>query len=128
MSKEELPGPRTWASKFRDAGRGIGFAVRAEKSFIVHAFATICVIAAAAALRVSPNDWAILLVCVGCVVTAECFNSAVESLARTITSEKNPEIGQALDMAAGAVLLISIGSACAGLAIFTPHVLRVVTL
>ncbi len=126
-SREELPGPRTWSSKFRDAGRGIGFAIRSEKSFVVHAFATICVVAAAVTFRVSPTEWAVLLVCIASVVAAECFNSAIESLARTITREMNREIGQALDMAAGAVLLISLGAACAGLAVFVPHVLRFVT-
>ena len=127
MRKEELPERRTWAAKFRDAGRGIGFAVRSEKSFVVHAFATSCVIAAAVTFRVSPTEWAVLLVCIASVVAAECFNSAIESLARAITRETNPEIGQALDMAAGAVLLISLGVAGAGLAIFSPHVLRAVT-
>ena len=126
MSNGERSGLRTWVSKFRDASRGVGFAIRSEKSFVVHAFATICVIASAVMFRVSPTEWAILLVCIASVVAAECINSAIESLARAITREMKPEIGQALDMAAGAVLLISLGAACAGLAIFVPYLLRFV--
>jgi len=115
---------RTWVSKFRYAGRGIQFAIRGEKSFIVHAVATIFVIAAAAAFQVSSTEWAILLTCIAGVVAAECFNSAIESLARAITRETDPAIGRALDIAAGAVLLLSVGAASAGLVIFVPHLLR----
>ncbi len=52
------------------------------------------------------------------VVALELTNSALESLARGLTSEHNPEVGRALDMAAGAVLVASGGAAAVGLFLF----------
>ncbi len=117
---------RSWASQFRDAGRGVANAIASERSFLVHIAAAVSVIFAATVFRVTTVEWAILLLCIGAVFSAEAFNSALESLARAVTEEKNPDVGRALDRAAGAVLLVSLASAAAGVAIFLPHLLRLV--
>jgi diacylglycerol kinase len=109
---------RSWARKFRDAFRGVRAGVRGQSSFFVHFFLTAAVIVAAVVLRVDLIEWCILLACVAMVLTAEMFNSALESMAKAITGETDPHLGNSLDIGSGAVLVASIGAAVVGGIIF----------
>ncbi|MBI1314039.1 diacylglycerol kinase family protein [bacterium] len=122
----EVVTPRCWSDKFRDALRGIWFALSTEKSFVVHGAAAVLVVAAAIIFGVSTSEWAILSVCIAAVIAAEIFNSAIESLAHVITKEHHPEIGNGLNAAAGAVLVTACGAASAGLWVFVPHLLAMI--
>ena len=75
-------------------------------------------LAAAAALRLERLEWYVLLLCITVVLVAEMFNSALESLARAVTTGHDPHIGDALDIAAAAVLVAAIGAAIVGAAVF----------
>jgi diacylglycerol kinase len=108
----------TWPQKFRCAFRGIIWAIRCERSFAVHCVMAVAVIAAAAFLRPTRLEWCLLLLCISTVLAAELFNSALEHLARAVTRERNEDIRNALDTSAGAVLVVAIGPALAGSAIF----------
>jgi undecaprenol kinase len=46
------------------------------------------------------------------------FNTALEQLVRATCPERKPEIGRALDISAGAVLVASCGAAIVGCVIF----------
>jgi diacylglycerol kinase len=48
------------------------------------------------------------------------MNAAIERLADRITKEKDPLIGQAKDLAAGAVLIVSLVALVLGMIIFLP--------
>jgi diacylglycerol kinase len=109
---------RPWLCKFRDAFRGVKAGVRGQSSFFVHFFLTAAVIVAAVVLRVDLIEWCILLACVAIVLTAEMFNSALESMAKAITGESDPHLGNSLDIGSGAVLVASIGAAVVGSIIF----------
>jgi diacylglycerol kinase len=113
------PRERSWAEKFRDAFRGVKEGVRGQSSFFVHFFVAALVIAAAAVLKVRDvAEWCLLLLCIAVVLTAEMFNSALESLARAITDETDPYVGRALNIGSAAVLIASIGAATVGTIIF----------
>lgn len=58
---------------------------------------------------------AVLVICMGLVLSAELFNSSLERIARAITSSNDPQIKQSLDMAAGAVLTVSGFAAVVGI-------------
>ncbi|MCI0887942.1 MAG: diacylglycerol kinase family protein, partial [Chloroflexi bacterium] len=60
------------------------------------------------------------------VLASEAFNTAQEFLADAVQPNHDSLIGRAKDVAAGAVLLTSLGAAAVGLLIFLPHVLRMV--
>ncbi len=109
---------RSWAAKFRDAFRGLKAGVRGQATFFVHFFAAAAVIAAAAVLRVDLYEWCLLLLCITVVLVAEMFNSALESMAKAITGENDPHIGNSLNIAAAAVLVASIGASIVGAIIF----------
>jgi diacylglycerol kinase len=110
--------PFTWRRKFGYAFRGIAVGVRGERSFIVHLAAAPAVIVAAGPLGCTVLEWCVLFFAVGGVLSAELFNRAIERLANAITSEEEASIRDALDIAAGAVLIASATSAAVGLAVF----------
>jgi diacylglycerol kinase len=118
MSDDPLDPKRSWVAKFRDAFRGLRAGLRGQATFFVHFFAAAAVIAAAAALRVDLYEWCLLLLCITVVFVAEMFNSALESMAKAITHESHPHLGNSLDIAAAAVLVASIGASIVGAIIF----------
>ena len=109
---------RPWKQKFADAFRGLREGVRGESSFVVHFIVALAVLAAAAALRMDVVEWSVLLLCIAGVLAAEMFNSALESLARSVTREENAHIRDALDVASGAVLTAAFGAVAVGIALF----------
>jgi diacylglycerol kinase len=118
----DKPSTTHWIRKFGNACRGIKRGVRGQSSFFAHFFVALCVVVAAAVLRMPLSSWCLLVLCVASVLVAEMFNSAFEKLARAITNEHDPEIRDALDIASGAVLLSSIGAATVGAMIFVPRI------
>lgn len=112
---------RTWFGKFQDAFRGVTSGIRGQSSFIVHIPVAIVVIAMASFFGVSRWEWCALVLCIVGVLTAELFNSAIEFLSRAVDTEYNENVGAALDIASGAVLVMSIGAVAVGLIIFVQH-------
>ena len=84
--------PRQWKQKFADAFRGLREGARGNSSLAVHFLVALAVIVAAAALKMSPVEWCILLLCITGVFAAELFNIALESLARAVTDKTDPKI------------------------------------
>jgi diacylglycerol kinase len=109
---------RPWRSKFDAAFRGIKIGVRGHSSFSVHFFFTALVLAAALVFRCTLTEWCLLLGCIGLVLVAELFNSAVETLFRGLDGPTRDRAWPALDVAAGAVLLASLFASIVGGIIF----------
>ncbi|GAB5406327.1 MAG: diacylglycerol kinase family protein [Aureliella sp.] len=116
-----------WVKKFQNAFRGIPAGVRGQSSFTVHFAFTAGVLVLAKMLQCQRWEWVILLLCIGVVLTAELFNSALEHLARGLCSEQNEQVGAALDIASAAVLVASIFSAIVGLMILGPRIVALLT-
>jgi diacylglycerol kinase len=109
---------RSWYHKFRAAFRGLKLGIRGHSSFSVHFFFAALVLVAAVVLRCGLLEWCVLLGCIGLVMTAELFNSAVETLFRGLDEATKERTWPCLDIAAGAVLLASITAAVLGAAVF----------
>jgi diacylglycerol kinase len=114
---------RSWRAKFGDAFRGLKLGVRGHSSFFVHFFFTALVLAAAIVLRCGLVEWCLLLGCIGLVLTAELFNSSVETLCRILDEPMRTRAKPCLDIAAGAVLLASIVAALIGTLIFVSRLM-----
>jgi diacylglycerol kinase len=110
--------PRRWVDKFREALRGMKLGVRGHSSFFVHFFFAALALAAALALGCDRTEWCLVVGCVGLVVTAELFNSAIETLFHGLDAETKDRIHGCLDIAAGAVLAASITAATVGTIVF----------
>ena len=125
----ETPRPRRpWRRKFGDAFRGLKLGVRGHSSFFVHFFVAALVLALAVAFGCSFEEWCVLFLCIGMVLTAELINSAIEVLHRGLDPETRERNWKALDISAGAVLMASITAAVVGILIFGKHVLQMVGL
>ena len=115
----DLTSPRSWLRKFRDAFHGMALGVRGQQSFSVHFAAAVAVIGCGWGLRVGLLEWLVLLLCITAVLTAEMFNSALESMAKAVSLEHQPFLGEALDIGSAAVLVASLGAALVGGLLFT---------
>jgi diacylglycerol kinase len=112
---------RSWRAKFADAFRGLKLGIRGHSSFSVHFFFTVLVAAAAIVFHCSALEWCLLLGCIGMVLSAELFNSAIETLFRGLDPDTKKRTYTCLDISAGAVLLASITAALIGCVIFVPR-------
>lgn len=108
---------------FRYAFKGIWLLVREEHNFRIHLLATAIVIILGLYFRVSTSDWLWLTLCIGMVLTAEGFNSAIEKLVDLKQPEQDPKAGKIKDLAAGAVLLTAFTALIIGIIIFRPYIL-----
>ena len=117
------PVRRSLVRKFRTAFRGLRRGIRGESNFFVHLFIAAVAVAMAAVFRLSLVEWCLLVGCITAVFAAEMFNTALESLAKAITREHDPRIGDGLDFASAAVLITAIGAVIVGLLIFLPRLL-----
>lgn len=96
---------RTWFAKFGDAFRGVARAVSSQSSFAVHLPAAIATLAVAAFLRLSLVEWCVLVGAIGLVIAAEVINTSIEFLAKAVTSDFDPNVRDALDIASAGVFV-----------------------
>ena len=115
---ERRPARRAWKAKFAYAFRGLKLGIRGHSSFFVHFFAAAIVVAAASALQCNLVEWCLLLGSIAGVLTAELFNSAIETLFHGLDAESKGRIRGCLDIAAGAVLVASLTAAVVGTIVF----------
>jgi len=99
----------------------VGLAAR-DRNFLVMLAAAVVVVTVGFAYDVSNGSWAVLLVCIGAVLGAEAGNSAIERLADRVQPDQDPAIGDVKDIAAGAVLVVSVATAVVGVVVFWPYV------
>lgn len=109
---------------FRYALAGLGTLLRTQHNAWIHAAATLLVIGAALYLGLNAYEWLWLVLAMVLVWMAEAFNTAIEMLADAVTREQHPLIGQAKDVAAGAVLVAALGAFIIGVLVLGPHVLH----
>lgn len=109
---------------FRDALRGIGSAFRSERNVRVHLGAAILVFIAMRWLGIGKAEGIVLLLCIGAVMAAELFNSAIESLSDVVQPEHDERIRRVKDVSAGAVLVLAVISAIIGLIVLLPPLLQ----
>ncbi len=109
---------RRWRDKFREAFRGVKRGVRGHSSFSVHFFFAVVALTAAVALQCDHWEWCLVVGCIGMVMTAELFNSAIETLFRGLEQEARDRVYSCLDIAAGAVLVAGLTAATVGVIIF----------
>ena len=107
-------------SAFGYAFKGIYMMFRHEAHALIHLIATVAVIVAGFLFRINALEWCVICLCIGGVFMAEAFNTAIEKLADKVSPEKDPLIGRAKDVAAGAVLLFAISTVVIACIIFIP--------
>ena len=105
---------------FGYAFRGIYSVFGTEANMKIHIGISLLVIICGIAFNISITEWMFCLLCIGLVVGAEMFNTAIENVVDLASPELHPLAGKAKDIAAGAVLICAIISVIIGLLIFVP--------
>lgn len=109
---------------FGYAWKGIRCVVGKEQNLSFHLIATICVVVAGCFFHITRMEWIAVLLCIGMVIGAEMFNSAVERIVDLVSPQRHPLAGQIKDIAAGAVLVCALTAMIVGLIIFVPYLTR----
>ncbi len=105
---------------FSFALRGIMHGWKREVHFRIHALIAAVAIMLGVFLQINLWEWCLILLNIGIVLFAELMNAAIERLADRITKEHDLFIGQAKDLAAGAVLIVAFIAFVLGAIIFVP--------
>jgi diacylglycerol kinase (ATP) len=117
--------------KFSIAGRfrsvkcalaGVFTMLRYEHNAWIHALATLCVSVLGYCVHLDRSEWCWIIIAILTVWAAEALNTAFEFLADVAVPDFHPTVEKAKDVAAGAVLIASIGSVIIGTLILGPHV------
>lgn len=115
---------RGWPTKFGEAARGVSLGIRGQSSFCVHFFFAVMAVGAGVLLECGPLEWAVVVLAIGLVFTAELMNSALEALFHGLDEETKQRLVGVLDIAAGAVLLASATAVIVGGIVFGRRLLQ----
>lgn len=105
---------------FRHAFRGWWYVLRTQQNAWVHVMVTIFVVAVALWLRLSPRDWAVLILTITMVFTAEFINTAIEAVVDLASPAKHSLAKVGKDVGAAAVLIAALAAVLIGLLILGP--------
>lgn len=109
--------PARLRRSFYFALSGLAQAWQSEANLRIEA--SVGVVALALAVVLQTNIVAVLLTTL-LVLSCELFNSALEALIDMVMPEYHPLAKRAKDIAAGAVLLVSLGAVVIGVLVFVP--------
>ena len=114
---------RARLQSFRFAFCGLVVLLKTQQNSWIHLFATVAVIGSGILLRVTNDQWCLLIVAIALVWITEAVNTAIEFLADVASPDFHPTIGKCKDVAAAAVLLAAIAAALIGAFVFVPKLL-----
>ena len=112
-------------NSFKYAIEGIISSFKTERNMKIHVLAMIVVIALGLFFKLNKVEWCFIIIAIASVISAELFNTAIETVVDMVSPERNPKAKLAKDIAAGAVLVVAIGAAIIGFIIFGPQIMNV---
>lgn len=115
---------RSLMQSFKHASHGVAFAIKDNQNLRIHLLAAVIVIILSVIYKVGAFEMGILGVMILLVISTEMINTSIEEMTNLITREHREEARIAKDVAAGMVLLTSIGSVIVGVLIFLPYILN----
>lgn len=112
-------------NSFKYAIEGIISSFKTERNMKIHVLAMIVVIALGLFFKLNKVEWCFIIIAIASVISAELFNTAIETVVDMVSPERNPKAKLTKDIAAGAVLVVAIGAAIIGFIIFGPQIINV---
>ncbi|MEW5870483.1 MAG: diacylglycerol kinase family protein [Chloroflexota bacterium] len=111
---------RSRALAFRYAFAGWWFVIRTQRNAWIHAVVSVAVIAMCLWLQLPARDWAVIILAITIVWTAEFLNTALEAVVDLASPEHNHLAKVGKDVGAAAVLIAAASSVLIGLLIMGP--------
>ena len=105
---------------FGHAFRGWSYVLKTQHNAWIHSVVATVVIALGLWLGVPPRDWAVLILAIAMVFTAEFINTAIEAVVDLASPVHHPLAKVGKDVGAGAVLVSALAAALIGLLILGP--------
>jgi diacylglycerol kinase (ATP) len=102
--------------------RGALLLIRTEASIKIQVFIAIVMTSAGFYFGITRTEWILQIFAIALVLGVEGMNTAVEKISDYIQPEFDEKIGFIKDIAAGAVMLVSIASTVIGLIIYLPKI------
>ena len=118
--------PKTWVQSVNVAIEGIIYAVKTQRHMRYHLFAALTALILSLVLNISRNEFILLCMAIVLVLVTEMLNTAIETTVDMISGEFHPLAKNAKDIAAGVVLIASIGALTLGYLILYPALKAVV--
>lgn len=111
---------RSRVGSFSHAFRGWWYVLRTQHNAWIHAVVATLVILLAAWLRLPARDWAVLVLTITMVFTAEFINTAIEAVVDLASPAKHPLAKVGKDVGAAAVLIAALAAIVIGLLLLGP--------
>lgn len=118
---------RSRAHSFRYAFAGWWFVIRTQRNAWIHALVSVLVVAICFWLGLPPRDWAVIVLAIAMVWTAEFINTALEAVVDLASPQQHPLARVGKDVGAAAVLIAAVSSILIGLLILGPRLLERIT-
>ncbi len=118
---------QNFSSTFKNARKGMRLTIKSERNIRVHFFVAALVLVSAYCLGFSITKFCILFMTIAAVISAEMFNSAIEfSLDAIFHNKYSRMVGMAKDIAAGAVMVVTITAVMVGVLLFAPPIIQII--
>jgi diacylglycerol kinase (ATP) len=108
-----------WHS-FGHAFRGWAYVLRTQQNAWIHAVTATLVFLVALWLGIPPRDWAVLIMTIAMVFTAEFINTSIEAVVDLASPTHHPLAKVGKDVGAAAVLIAALAAILVGLLILGP--------
>ena len=109
---------------FFNAFRGLWYFLKNEPNNRVHLPIAALAVSGGWYFHIAPFEWLAIILCIGMVLAAEAFNSALEHLGDVAEPGPHEGIRKAKDISAGAVLIAAITSVVVAVLIFGGRLLE----
>lgn len=111
---------KTRALAFRYAFAGWWYVIRTQRNAWIHAVISLIVVGLCIWLRLSRRDWALIVIAIAMVWTAEFLNTALEAVVDLASPQKHELARVGKDVGAAAVLIAAGSAVLIGLLILGP--------
>jgi len=107
---------------FRYAFSGFKVLLKSEHNAWIHLSLSVIAIALGFYFDISNMEWIAIVICIGIVISAEIFNTAIEHIANFIQPKQDIKIKHIKDLGAAGVFTAAFAALIIGLIIFSPKI------
>lgn len=108
----------SFVESFHYALSGLVTAITSERNINVQLAVGVAAVISGFVIGLDAISWALIVLCIGMVLTAELVNTALEAVVDLATQEIHPLAKRAKDIAAASVFVLAITAAIVGLLVF----------
>ncbi len=114
---------RHHAASFKNALEGLSWVIKTERHFRIHLVLSVMAVFLSVILGISYFEFLIIMLLVFFGLAIEMINTSIEEATDAIDTKWRQDLKVAKDVAAGAMLLFSVGSLTIAIIIFVPKLL-----